>query len=408
MKILFYSHTGEVSGAENILLLMLNKLDRNRFKPVAVCPARGGLAEKFQELDIPFKTVQPLEARFTWRIDLLIKYLVSFLQTMRELRNKVLATNPDLIHANSIRAGLVATTATIGTKIPVFWHLQDELKTHPISTGIRIFVAFSNRVRLISASQATAKSFYGKLLKTFGKNTPLQTVYNSIELEKFTFDPKNRSNIRNEFDLKDNEYLVGIIGQITPRKGQLELVRTFAETLVENPASTLLIVGKPMFNRDHEYLQEIKETINKLGLEDRIKLLGQRSDVAAIMQALDVLVINSKSEAFVVVGVEAMACGTPVIATDAGGTREMIDHGENGLIVQFGDQEAMKNSIINLGTNPAQRRQFAEKGKLIVHEKWNSEKFINDLEDFFSRSVTHKELENSHIRNTEKKVKEYV
>lgn len=407
MKILFYSHTGEVSGAENVLLLIIKKLNRTRFKPFAVCPAEGGLAEKFRELNVDCQTVQPLNARFTWRIDLLFKYLGSFFQTMRELRNKVSDANPDLIHANSIRAGLVATAATFGTKIPVFWHLQDELKTHPISTAIRLFVALSKRVRLISVSEATAESFNGKILKIFGKKTPLQIIYNAVELENFAFDSANRSKIREEFNLNDREYLLGIVGQITPRKGQLELVRTFAETLPDNPASTLLIVGKPMFNQDHEYLREIKETVKKLGLENRIKLLGQRSDVAAIMQALDVLVINSKSEAFVVVGIEAMACGTPVIATDAGGTREMIEHDKNGLIVQFGDGESLKDSIVKLRTEPNLRKEFAEKGKVVVHEKLNAEKFINDVEEFFSRSVTRKALEKPHIRNT-RKVKEYV
>lgn len=407
MKILFYSHTGEVSGAENILLLMLKKLNRARFTPVAVCPEAGGLAEKMRELKIPCKTVQTLEARFTWRIDLLLKYLKSFFRTIRHLRREVLDAQPELIHANSIRAGLVATSATIGTEIPVFWHLQDELKTHPISTAIRLFVAFSKRTRLISASHATAKSFYGRWLKLIGKNVPLRIVHNAIELEKFGFDPKNRTKIRREFDLTDNEYVLGIVGQITPRKGQLELVRIFAETLCKSPSSTLLIVGQPMFNQDHEYLTEIKETIELLGLKKRVKLLGLRSDVPAIMQALDVLVVNSKSEALVVVAIEAMACGTPVIATDAGGTREMIGHRHNGFVVPFGDGEKLKDSIIELSQNADLRREFGERGKEFVAEKLNAEKFINDLEDFFCRFALNKKAEQKKVASAEK-IKKYV
>jgi glycosyltransferase involved in cell wall biosynthesis len=392
MKILFYSHTGEVSGAENILLLLLKKLNRQRFNPVGVCPPEGGLADEMRKLNVPCQTVQPLEARFTWRIDLLFKYLFSFYATIKEFRREILKAAPNLIHANSIRAGLVATSATVGTKIPVFWHLQDELKPHPISTAIRIFVACSKRTRLIPASQATADSFYGKLLKRFGKNVPLRVVHNAIELERFESDPAHRTKIREEFNLNDSEYLLGIIGQITPRKGQLELVRTFAETLNQTPNSTLLIVGKPMFNKDHEYLREIKEAIDQMGLNERVKLLGLRSDVPAIMQALDVLVINSKSEALVVVGIEAMACGTPVIATDAGGTREMIEHRENGLIVNFGDDRELKNSIIELSHNPGLRKKFSTRGKEVVTQKLNAQKFISDLEDFFCEFVPQEQL----------------
>ncbi len=406
MKIVFYSHTGQVSGAENILLLLLKKLNRTRFRAEAVCPAEGGLAEKIRELGIPCRSAATLEARFTWRIDLFLKYLISFFRTILNLRKKIKIAEPDLVHANSIRAGLVATSATVGTNIPVFWHLQDELKTHPFSTLIRLFVLFSKRTRLISVSQATAKSFYGRLLKTCRKNTPLRIIHNAIETEKFEFDPANRSKIRKELGLSESEFLLGLVGQITPRKGQLELVRTFAETLETQTNSTLLIVGEPMFNQDREYLRRIKQTIDENGLTEKVKLLGQRNDVPALMQALDVLVVNSRSEALVVVAIEAMACGTPVIATDAGGTREMIEHRFNGLIVPFGDTEKLKNSILELSQNTELRRQFSERGKQIVAEKLTAEKFITDLEDFFCESVP-AEKRTRQVEPAEK-VKRYV
>jgi len=406
MKILFYSHTGEVSGAENILLLMLKKLNRMRFTPVGICPAEGGLAEKFRELNVPCRTIPVLEARFTWRPDLLLRYLLSFFRTMRNLRGEIAETAPDLIHANSIRAGLVATAATCRMRIPVFWHLQDELKPHPISTAIRIFTACSKRTRLIPASAATLMSFRGRLLKIFGRRIPVRVVHNAIEPEKFAGDPADRMKIRKELGLSESEFVAGIVGQITPRKGQLELVRSFAETLRETEAATLLVVGKPMFNRDHEYLREIEETIEELNLGKKVRLLGQRADVPAIMQALDVLVVNSKSEALVVVAIEAMAGGTPVIATDAGGTREMIEDGANGFVIPFGDGVELKRAIRELREDPVLRRKFSETGRRVVAERLNADKFINDLEDFFDQSGPAGET--ARFVGTAGKIKEYV
>ena len=397
MKILFYSHTGTVSGAENILLLALKRLNRSRFTPSAICPAEGNLAEKISELGISCQTVAPLEMRFTWRVDLLFKYLLSFWRTFKQLRAAINETKPDLIHANSIRAGLVATAASAGMKTLVFWHLQDELPRHPLSSAIRFCAVASSRLRLIAASQATADSFRGRVFKFFKNRTPLRVIHNVIELENFEVDSRNRRKIREELRLGEGEFVIGVVGQITTRKGQLELVRTFAEARKQMPSSTLLVVGAPMFNLDYLYLEQLKQTVQELGLEQHVKFTGKRSDVAQMMQALDVLVVNSKSEAFVIVAIEAMACGTPVIATEVGGIREMIEHKVNGWLVPFGDEKVLSEALITLNRQPEMRAAFSEAGKKSVAERFHAEKFIADLEDFFEQSVTQSEKQGTFL-----------
>jgi glycosyltransferase involved in cell wall biosynthesis len=384
MKILFYNHTGTVSGAERILLLALKKLNRNRFEPIVICPASGTLTEEVENLGIPCKPLVQLEARFTFRIDFLIKYLFSFYQTIKHLRGAILEANPNLIHANSVRAGLVASAASIATGIPVYWHLHDEMPRHPLSTLIRWFVVFSSRTYLISTCQAVADSFRGTILRLFGKRIPLRVVENAIELEKFNPDPANRRKIREQLQISEDEFVVGIVGLITPRKGQLGLIRAFAQAEKEMPASTLLVVGAPMFNKDHLYLQELEKSVEQFGLEKSVRFLGLRSDVAAIMQSLDVLVVNSKSEALVIVAIEAMACGTPVIATTVGGIKEMITHQFNGWLVPFGDERLLREGLIALSRDSNLRAKFAKTGREVVASRLHSDRFIKELEDFFA------------------------
>ncbi len=383
MKILFYNHTGKVSGAERILLLALKKLNRNRFDPLVICPASGSLAEEVGRLGISCKSLDQLEARFTFRIDFLIKYLFSFYQTIRQLRREILAASPNLIHANSVRAGLAASAASVGTSIPVFWHLHDEMPRHPLSTAIRWFAAFSSRTHLISTCQAVADSFRGTVLRLFGKHIPLRIVENAIELERFTPDPAHRQKIRAELKLSDAEFVVGIVGLITPRKGQIGLICAFAQAEKQMPGATLLIVGAPMFNKDHLYLEELERSVEQFGLEKSVRFLGLRSDVAAIMQSLDVLVVNSKSEALVIVAIEAMACGTPVIATTVGGIKEMITHQVNGWLVPFGDRELLEKALVTFSREPELRAKFAKNGREIVASRLHADRFIAELEDFF-------------------------
>jgi glycosyltransferase involved in cell wall biosynthesis len=254
---------------------------------------------------------------------------------------------------------------------------------HPLSVAIRWFVALSSRTHLISTCQAVADSFRGTILRLFGKRIPLRVVENAIELEKFAPDAANRRKIREELQLSDDEFVVGIVGLITPRKGQLGLIRSFAQAQTQMPESTLLIVGAPMFNKDHLYLEELEKTVARLGLENRVRFLGARNDVAAIMQSLDVLVVNSKSEALVIVAIEAMASGTPVIATTVGGIREMITHRVNGWLVPFGDNRLLEESLVTLSQKPELRAEFAKNGRKVVASRLHADRFISELEDFF-------------------------
>src|SRR5713101_9203836 len=114
MKILFYNHTGQVSGAERVLLMILSRLDRGRFEPVVACPGEGRLIGIVRDLGIRTIGLEQLEARFTWRIGRLFRYLASFARVIRNARDLVIDEEPDVIHANSIRAGLVLSAASFG------------------------------------------------------------------------------------------------------------------------------------------------------------------------------------------------------------------------------------------------------------------------------------------------------
>jgi L-malate glycosyltransferase len=384
MKILFYNHQGKVSGAERIILLILKRLDRSLFTPVMVCPATDTMHEETAKLGIPCIKINQFDARFTLRPDKLIRYFFSFSQTLRRFRDALRREKPDLIHANTIRSGLVATAASVGLKIPVIWHLHDELKDHPISTLIRVFAACFNRIRLMPVSEATGKTFRGRFLQFFGKHLQEQVIHNGVELEAFKFDENSREQIRHELGLSNDELVFGTVGQITPRKGQLELLHTFAKVQKELP-SKLLIIGAPIFNQDELYLEELREAVKDLGIEASVKFLGSRSDIGAIMQSLDALIINSKSEALVLVAIEAMACRTPIISTDVGGIREIITHKKNGWLVPFGDEVALTEALVTVGKQPDLRRQFAEESERIAASRLSAEHFISRVEEFYKQ-----------------------
>jgi glycosyltransferase involved in cell wall biosynthesis len=104
------------------------------------------------------------------------------------------------------------------------------------------------------------------------------------------------------------------------------------------------------------------------------------------MQALDLLVINSSAEPFGLVALEAMACGTPVLATATGGLAEIIEHGKDGWLVPSGDEASLAAAIASLSRQPVLRATLVEEGKKTVASRFNAERYMTELQEFYLES----------------------
>ena len=382
LRVLFYNHTAQVSGAERVLLLMLARLSGSHFAPVVICPAAGPLKEMVAELGVRCDEVDSLKARFTWRIDQLAHYLVSFCRLISQVRARVISANPDLIHANSVRAGLVATVATIGLDLPVIWHVHDMLPRHPLSAAIRLVVLCSRRTRIIAISHAVAERFRGSVLR----RSKVTVIHNALDLDKFHPDSASRQKAREDLSLAPTDQVIGIVGQLTPRKGQLELLEAFALVLKQLPQAILIVVGAPLFNQDEDYFRRLTETAAALGIAARVRFLGAREDIAAITRAADLMVVNSRVEPFGLVVLEGMACGTPVLATAVDGIPEIIRHREDGWLVPPGDKNALFSAIVTLINQPQLRAKLSVAGLAKVRSRFTVERYMGELKGFYERT----------------------
>ena len=395
MKILFYNHTGQVSGAERVLLMTLAGLDRSRFDPVVLCPAEAQLIQMINDLRIKTAGMNPLSARFTWRPDRLIRYFASFARVIRMARAAVVRERPDLIHANSIRAGLVMSAATVGLGMPIVWHAHDLLPRHPLSTAIRLFALASRRNRIIAVSQAVSDRFRGVLLRWFPQRVPVTTIHNAVDPKCFRPDLKSRHELRRTLGIKKSQLLVGTVGQLTPRKGQLEVIEAFTEVAREIPDAVLLIVGQPIFNRDAEYATRLVRSAHASNVPDQIRFLGSREDVPALMRAFDLLIVNSRSEPFGLTIVEAMLSGTPVVAAAVDGIPEIVRHGESGWLINGRDRRALAEAMVMLLRDQNLRRKLASNGREDAIARFSIERFMTEIESFY-RSI----LERAECRAT--------
>jgi glycosyltransferase involved in cell wall biosynthesis len=388
LRILFYNHTGRVSGAERVLLMILANLDRKRFEPAVACPD-GELATSCSSLGIKHGSIEEFRACHSWTPRRIIEHLFYIVETARSLRRVIRDLPPGLIHANGVRSGIIASAATIGMRIPVLWHVHDILPRGPIGIAIR-WLALFRATAIVAVSNATAERFRGIAFLLFGSHTPVRTVYNGIELEEFRPEPGSRRSKRIELELSGSQFAVGIVAQITPRKGQLELIRAFAPMARALPEATLLVVGEPIYGPDGAYLEALKRESERLGLRGQVRFLGHRKDVAGILQALDLLVLNSSSEPFAVVLLEALASGTPVLATAVDGVPELITDGRTGFLVEPGKPEDLTSRLLELARDADKRATAGRNGRLHVVNGFGTGRFQHDMEAIYTMFDTGK------------------
>lgn len=388
MKILFYNHTGKVSGAERVLLMIAARLDRSRFESVVLCPADGPLMGMLEPLGVRAVAIDPLSARFTARPIRLLKYLGSFFRLMRAARAAVVAESPDIVHANSIRAGLVMTAATMGMRTRVVWHAHDLLPRHPLSTAIRAVALASPRTEIVAVSAAVVEAFRGKLLSRFPARVRVTVIHNAVDLQLFQPHSSKRSETQGQLGFSEQELIVGTIGQLTPRKGQLELIEAFAQIAREFPTAKLVVIGEALFNRDFEYADSLKKTAQQLGVAPRVLFLGQREDVPDVTRALDVAVINSRAEPFGLTVVEAMAAGVPVLATAVDGIREIVEHERTGWLVKCDDRHSLATGLRNLLADNKLRAELSNRALSSVRARFAADRFMTDFHKLYRRPAT--------------------
>jgi glycosyltransferase involved in cell wall biosynthesis len=384
-RIFYANHTGRVSGGERVLLSMLQVLDRRQYEPYVYCPRDGELSRHAEALDVPSLQAPPLHARFTWRPNRLLRYAASLWRTISAMRNAIGKLDPDLVHANSLRAGVVATLATIGTGRPVIWHVHDILPKHPLSTAIRLIAYRSKRTRIVAVSYFAARAFCGNL----PFRNRVQTIHNGIDLNCFPLKTPGSSTFRREFGISDDAFLVCAVGQICARKGLRELVNAFSKIYAQAPRVHLVLVGKVIFEHEEPYREALVKTAVNSGIGDRLHFTGEREDVAGVLQASDLLVLNSLAEPFGLVLVEAMSSGTAVLATRVGGIPEIVRDAENGWLIERGDSAALASKLLELSQNTDMLNQAAEFARNVTCPQFSLDRFQSNLHRLYAELVAH-------------------
>jgi glycosyltransferase involved in cell wall biosynthesis len=246
----------------------------------------------------------------------------------------------EVIHANSQKSFVVAAAAGLLARRPVVWHLRDILTTEHFSqTNIRAAVMLANAraAAVITNSEATAAAFR----EAGGRAGLVRVVHNGIAATPFDAVTDARRAELRETLAPGAGVVLAAVGRLAKWKGQ-HVVLAATEAI---PDAVAWIIGTALFGEDR-YLDELHAQARALEIESRVKFLGEREDVPALLAAADIVVHSAIApEPFGRVLVEGMLARRPVIASDAGGAREVISHRSTGWLVPPGDPATLATTI---------------------------------------------------------------
>jgi glycosyltransferase involved in cell wall biosynthesis len=350
-----------IGGAERQVMLLAKGLRRRgwRVSVVALSGSGSAAATQLRNAGIGFTSLEMRKGLADPR---------GWIRFNRWLRRE----RPDVVHAHLPHAAWLARWSRIAAPVPV---VVDTLhSSHTGGLARRLGYGCSNwltdRVTAVSCATAAAHLKAG-----ITKENQLLVLANGIDVDSWKPDRTLRNNARGELGIAD-EFLWLAAGRLEAVKDYSTLLTSLAGVSAN---ARLLILGMgPLEN-------ELRQLAMRLGLEHRVQFLGFEPNVARWMQAADGFVLSSRYEGLPMVLLEAGSCGLPAIGTDVAGTREVIVHGNTGLLARAGDPEALGATMTRLmEMAPEERRAMGARARQKVIERFDMEIVLDQWEALYT------------------------
>jgi L-malate glycosyltransferase len=358
MRVLYVNHTARVSGAEHSLLVLLGSL-AGRVSAVVACP-EGELAGAVRRLGVPVRAIPGTDLSARLHIRHTVHEGARAARAAVAVRSIAHDVGADVVHANTPRAGLISVLACGGGGARPVVHIRDSTPPGWLPTLATSLVA-----RRASAFVATSGFLAGQLPSVID----VTTVPNAVDPRRFDPGALDPADARARLGLDQLAPVIAVIGQISPHKGQADAIRALEIVSRAHPDARLLLVGSVKFNSaatrfdNRAYSDALAALAQRLGVSNAVRFLGERSDIAAVLAAVDVALVPSWYEPFGRVALEAMIMGVPVIATAVGGTREVVTDGVDGLVLAPEQPVAWAAAIESLLGDPERRTTMGARGR---------------------------------------------
>jgi len=347
----------ELGGAQEVTLMTLERLPRDRYELALVTGPEGLLVPRAEQIP---------DLKRYWMESLVrevdpAKDLITFFRMWRLFRRE----RPAIVHTHSSKAGIIARWAAWAARVPIIYHTAHGFGFNdwqrPIVRNFyiwleRITTKISTKIVVVSYANADR----GEKAGVF-KRKDWVLCRDAIPVADFLAEGPRRTKLT-DWGIASDKIIVGMVACLKPQKAPVDFIDVAAHVVRRTNRAHFVMAG------DGELRPAVEEKIRRHGIEKFVTLLGWQTDMPTVYRNLDIAVLTSLWEGLPCVFSEAMATGLPIVATDVDGAKEAIIHGETGFLHRPHDVEAIAESVLQLVSNPGLRRTMGQRGKERVDE----------------------------------------
>lgn len=391
------SSGGVVGGSLTGLYHLIRGLDRRRFAAAMVLYERKTIEAELAEIDVPVFHVSrrrlpkehPLQRYDGYHRARQSRGIRSFMQIARQglrigleefpaalrIARWIRRFRADVVHlGNGIRANFDGILACLLTGTPCVCHVKGFEKY-----GDRERWAASRLASIVCMTEAVREH-----CEANGIHSP-RTVVVYDALDESGFRPRHSpSAVRAELGVPEATPCAGVVGNIQEWKGQLVFVEAMAQVHAAVPGARGLIIGG-VHRAGGAYHERLQQRLRELRLTDVVRITGFRTDIADVMNALDVVVHSSvRAEPFGRVILEGMLLGKPVVATAAGGVPELIADGETGYLTPPGDAARLAERLTPLLQDASRRRQMGQRAQAWARDRFSLDRHVAMMSEIYT------------------------
>ena len=353
-NILFFTRTMKLGGTENIILQMCEVL-KPYVNSIVVCSCGGINEKKLEAMGIKHYTIPDIEN----------KNILLICEVFRKIYDIITQENINIVHTHHRMATFYMHFIYKRCKVILISTL------HGTFTDKKMLTRFIYRnIDIIACGKTVKESF----ANNYGISEKQITVINNA-IKKNTDEIVRVDEINN---LPDNCKKIGYIGRLSAEKGIDILIETISLVVKDRKDVYFIVAGTG--DLEESFLKKIHEE----GLDNRVVFLGYRNDAQNIIKQIDATILTSYTEGLPLTPIESFAHGKPIIATNAGGTSEIVEDGDNGYLVQIGDSRALANKILDIFDNQDKYEQISKSALRTFQNKYDYDTFKNKIIKFYN------------------------
>jgi glycosyltransferase involved in cell wall biosynthesis len=367
-KILFITHAGEPGGAEFKLIDLCESIEHER---EVLLFQHGSLERILGEHGIAHSVIPMAPATGAVRreggLSGLLRAVPGTLAMARAVARKARAF--DVVVCFSQKSFVVTALAKPFMRRPVCWFMNDILSTehfNPLLVRALLTLARRGADYVVLNSHASLDAW----LAAGGRRARVAVVHPMTRSDAVAAQTRDANKVAfyRHYLSPQGRPLIGMFGRISPWKGQ----DVFLHAIARLPGVNAVIAGGALFGEER-YEASMRALAAQLGIAGRVNFAGHVEEVAAMMAACNVVAhCSTAPEPFGRVIVESMFAGTPVIATDAGGAREIVQHDETGQLTPMRDVQALVTAIRRYLDAPEWSRALAQRARAHAEEKFSA------------------------------------